>query len=165
MKGDRGMHRLFAVSLAAIALFLVVPFAASASAPIHTTASGTLLSHTQTLIRSSDGNLTFSAVDIVAFAGGETGTATDTYTFTVHPDGSITGHGTETCSACTIGGRTGGYTENFSFTATANFATFAGQFAILSGSGGLSGLRGEGTFQGAGFTEVINLNYHFEPAS
>jgi len=25
--------------------------------------------------------------------------------------------------------------------------------------------HGEGTFQGAGFTETIELNYHFEPAS
>jgi hypothetical protein len=143
----------------------VFPLIALASSPIHATASGTLLSHTQTPIRSADGNLTFSAVDIVTFSGGETGTATDTYTFTAHPDGSITGHGTETCSACTIGGRTGGYTEVFSFTATANFATFAGQFALVSGSGELAGLRGEGTFQGAGFTETINLNYHFEPTS
>jgi hypothetical protein len=143
----------------------VFPLVALASPPIHTTASGTLLSHTQTPIRSADGNLTFSAVDIVAFSGGITGTATDTYTFIVHPNGSITGHGIEACSACTIGGRTGGYTENFRFTATANFATFAGQFALLSGSGGLAGLHGEGTFQGAGFSETINLNYHFEPPS
>jgi hypothetical protein len=157
------VRKVFTVSLAVMALLLVFPLAAWASTPIHTMASGTLLSHTQNLIRSADGNLTFSAVDIVTFSGGITGTATDTYTFTVHPDGSITGHGVETCAACTIGGRTGGYTENFSFTATANFATFAGEFAILSGSGGLSGLRGEGTFQGAGFSETIALNYHFEP--
>jgi hypothetical protein len=56
-------------------------------------------------------------------------------------------------------------TEVFSFTATANFAMFAGQFAILSGSGGLGNLHGEGTFQGAGFTETVDLNYDFEPAS
>jgi hypothetical protein len=159
------VRRVFAVSLAAIALSFVFPFAASASAPIHTTASGTLLSHTQTLIRSADGNFFFNAVDVVVLTGGVTGTATDTYTLTAHPDGSITGHGIETCSACTIGGQTGGYTEVFSFTATPNFATFAGQFAILSGSGGLSGLRGEGTFQGAGFSETIDLSYHFEPTS
>ncbi len=159
------MHKGLIVTLAVMAVSLAFPLVALASAPIHTTASGTLLSHTQNLIRSADGNLTFSAVDVVAFSGGITGTATDTYTFTVHPEGSITGHGIETCSACTIGGRTGGYTENFSFTATSNFASFEGQFAVLSGSGGLDGLRGEGTFQGAGFSETINLNYHFEPAS
>jgi Protein of unknown function (DUF3224) len=157
------MHRVLAVSTAALAVLFVLPLVALASSPIHATASGTLLSHTQTPIRSADGNLTFSAVDIVVFSGDIAGTATDTYTFTVHPDGSITGHGTETCAACTIGGRTGGYTEAFNFTATANFASFAGRFAVLSGTGGLAGLRGEGTFQGAGFSETINLNYHFAP--
>ncbi len=159
------MHKRLIVVLAAMVVSFAFPFVAFASPPVHTTFSGTLLSHTQTPIRSADGNLTFSAVDVVAFTGSVTGTATDTYTLTVHPDGSITGHGIETCAACTIGGRTGSYTENFSFTATANFATFAGQFAITSGSGGLDGLHGEGTFQGAGFSETINLNYHFEPGS
>jgi hypothetical protein len=157
------MRRLVGVSGAIVALVFCLPVSAWASAPAQAVATGTLLSHTQTLVRSADGNLTFSAVDVVAFTGGITGTATDTYTFTSHPDGSITGHGTETCLACTIGGRTGGYTEVFSFTATANFASFAGHFTMLSATGGLDGLRGEGTFQGAGFSETILLNYHFQP--
>jgi hypothetical protein len=155
------VRRLSVVLVAAIAVLFAFPLVALASTPVQTTASGTLLSHTQTLLRSADGNFTFSAVDVVAFSGGISGTATDTYTFTVHPNGSITGQGTESCSACTIGGRTGGYVENFSFTATPNFATFEGHFAVLSASGGLDGLRAEGTFQGAGFSETINLKYHF----
>jgi hypothetical protein len=159
------MRRILAVSLLAMALSVVFPLAAFASAPVHTTASGTLLSHTQNLVRAADGNLIFSAVDIVSLTGGVSGLVTDTYTLTVHADGSIAGHGIETCSACTIGGHSGGYTEVFSFTATANFATFAGSFAVLSGSGGLSGLHGQGTFQGAGLSETVALNYHFEPAS
>jgi hypothetical protein len=157
------MQKLVGLPIAIVALLLWLPGSAWASTPAHAVATGTLLSHTQTLVRAADGNATFSAVDTVVFAGGFTGTATDTYTFTVHPDGSITGHGTETCSACTIGGRTGGYTEVFSFTATPNFATFQGHFAVLDASGGLAGLHGEGTFQGAGFSETVALNYHFEP--
>src|SRR5690348_818473 len=111
-EGVTATRKILAVSFGAIA--------ASASAPTGTTASGTLLSHTQNLIRAADGNFIFSAPDIVALSGGVTGIVTDTYTPTAHPDGSIAGHGIETCSTCTIGGRTGGYTEAFSFTATAN---------------------------------------------
>jgi hypothetical protein len=125
--------------------------------------------HTQTLLRTAglSDNSTYTAVDKVTFTGGISGHPVDTYTFTVHPDGSTTGQGIETCTDCTIGGRTGGYTEVFSFTATPNFVTFQGPFTILSSTGGLAGLRAEGTFQGGatstGFTETISLNYHFEP--
>lgn len=163
------MRRLPLVSIALVALFVGLAPAAWASAPSQASATGVVpfQNHTQTLIRMADGNATFSAVDIVALTGGITGTAIDTYVFTVHPDGSTTGHGTETCSACTIGGRTGGYTEVFSFTATPNFATFDGRFAVTSATGGLAGLRGEGTFHGgataAGFSETVVLNYHFDP--
>jgi len=156
------MRKFMSAILAAVT-FLSIPLVAWASPPTQTTAGGTLLSHTQTLVRTADGNLTFDAEDTVAFTGGITGTVTDTYVFTAHPDGSITGHGTETCAVCTIGGRTGGYTEVFGFSATANFATFEGHFTVISAGGGLSGLRGTGTFQGAGFTETINVQYHFEP--
>jgi hypothetical protein len=152
-------------AVAAVIALLSVPLVAWAGPPTQTTANGTLLSHQQTLVRSADSNLTFNAVDTVAFTGGIDGTVTDTYTFTVHPDGSINGHGIETCGACTIGGRSGAYTEVFSFTATANFATFEGTFTLLTSSGGLSGLRGQGTFQGGGFSETIRLNYQFEPSA
>ena len=140
-----------------------------ASPPTQAQATGVVLfsGHTQTLVRTADGNSTFNAVDQVTFTGDLSGNAVDTYTFTVHPDGSVTGHGIETCAACTIGSQTGGYTEAFSFTATPNFVTFQGHLTVLSGTGGLAGLRGEGTFQGevtpTGFSETVLLNYHFEP--
>ena len=163
------MRRLFCVATAFLALFLGLSPAVWASPPTQVQATGVVpfQNHTQTLLRAADGNFTFSAVDVVAFSGGVSGTAIDTYTFTVHPDGSTTSQGIETCSTCTIGGKTGGYAEVFSFTATPNFATFEGSFAVLRGTGGLSGLRGEGTFQGGaaatGFSETVMLNYHFEP--
>jgi hypothetical protein len=120
------------------------------------------------LLHSGGGNSTFSAVDTLSFTGGITGSPTDTYTYTVHPNGFITGHGTETCTACTIGGKTGSYTQVFSFTAPADFSTFQGHFAFVDAGGGLAGLHGQGTFTGfatsaTGFNETMDLAYTFEP--
>jgi hypothetical protein len=164
------VQKLFRLSTVVFALFLgLSPVAAGASPPTQDQATGVVLfsGHTQTLVRTAGGNSTFTAVDQLTLTGGISGNAVDTYTFTVHPDGSVTGHGIETCSACTIGGQTGGYTEMFLFTATPNFATFQGPFVFLSGTDGLAGLRGQGTFQGeltsTGFSETVQLNYHFEP--
>jgi len=158
------MRKLTGMAAVVVAL-LGVPVVAWAGPPTSTTANGTLVSHDQQLVGSAGGNQTFDAVDHLVFTGGLIGSPVDTYTFTVHPNGSITGHGTETCSDCTIGGRTGSYTERFSFTATANFATFDGQFTIQDSGGGLSGLRAEGSFVGVGVAETEQLNYHFEPGT
>ena len=157
------LYRLVGVSVTLVALLLWLPVAAWASPPAQAIATGAVISHSQTLIGTADGNQTFSAVDTLDFTGGITGTATDTYTFTVHPAGFITGHGTETCSSCTIGGRTGAYTEVFTFTAPADFATFQGHFTFVNASGDLNGLRGEGTFQGVDVIETVQLNYQFQP--
>ena len=126
------------------------------------------MGQSQILLRTAGGNSTYAAVDTLSFTGGIVGTPTDTYTYTVHPNGSITGQGTETCSTCTIGGRTGSYTQAFSFTATPDFAAFQGHFAFVDAGGGLAGLHGQGTFQGfttsaTGFSETMQLNYSFAP--
>jgi hypothetical protein len=158
------MRKLIGMATTAVAL-LGGPFVAWAAPPTHTTVNGILAIHEEHLVESAGGNQTFDAVDHLVFTGGVNGSPVDTYTFTVHPNGSITGQGTETCDDCTIGGRTGSYTERFSFTATPNFATFEGQFTIQDSSGGLSGLRAEGSFVGVGTMETEQLNFHFEPSS
>lgn len=162
------MRKLVGVSTSVLSLLFGMAGTVSASAPTHAQATGPGESQTQTLVRTADGNSTYSAVDTLTFTGGIIGAPTDIYTYTVHPNGSITGNGMEVCSLCTIGGRTGSYTQRFSFTATPDFATFQGQFAFVSSGGGLAGLHGEGTFQGAatsatGFSEIMQLNYSFEP--
>jgi hypothetical protein len=158
------MRKLIGMATMIVALW-GGPLVAWAGPPTHATVNGTLVTHVQHLVGSAGGNQTFDAVDHLVFMGGVNGSPVDTYTFIVHPNGSITGQGTEMCSDCTIGGRTGAYTERFSFTATANFATFEGQFTIQDGTDGLSGLRAEGSFVGVGNTETEQLNYHFEPSS
>ena len=166
----RRWHRRTVVCSAAIAALLpgLAP-TVLATEPTRGQATGVVpfANHTQSLVRTSDGNATFTAVDLLTLSGDISGQATDTYTFTIHPNGSITGHGIETCSACTIAGRTGGYSQVFNFTATPNFATFQGRFAFTTATGDLVGLHGEGTFEGSagatGFTETVVLNFHFEP--
>jgi len=159
----------WALGLFALLLSLVgLTSSAWAGPPTHAQATGPGQGQTSTLIRTAGGNSTYAAVDTLSLTGGIIGLVTDTYTYTVHPDGSITGHGTETCSACTIGGRTGTYTQAFSFTATPDFATFQGHFAFVNAGGGLAGLHGDGTFQGVatsatGFDETMQVQYTFEP--
>jgi hypothetical protein len=156
------MYKLLALPLVVLGLSLGFAPSAWATQPTLETGTLTLTSHVQTLIHAADGNLAYAAVDISVDTGVITGTTTDTYTFTGHPDGMITGQGRETCSSCTIDGRTGSYTANFTFFATATFSQFHGQFTFVSGQGGLAGLRGEGTYQGGGNTGTFTLNIHFE---
>jgi len=157
------MRKLIGAAATVVAL-LGGPVVAWAAPPTHSTVNGTILKHDESPPhRSAGGNLTIDAVDHLVFTGGVNGFPVDMYTYTVHPNGSITGQGTEQCDNCTIGGRTGNYTERFSFTATPGFATFEGRFTIQEASGGLSGLRAEGSFVGVGSTELEQLNYHFGP--
>jgi len=153
--------------LAALLSLAVLAPTAWAAPPTHAVATGPGQSVSSTLVRTAGPNSLFSAVDTLSFTGGIVGIATDTYTYTVHSDGSVTGHGTETCSSCTIGGRTGSYTQAFNFTATPDFATFQGHFAFVDAGGGLAGLHGHGTFQGVAisatdFNETMQLQYTFD---
>ena len=161
------MRRALVLLVCVLSLVALAP-TAWASSPTHAQASGPGVGQTAALLRTAGGNEKWAAVDTLSFTGGILGSPIDTYTYTVHADGSIVGHGTETCSACTIGGRTGSYTQQFNFTATPNFATFQGHFAFVNAGGGLAGLHGQGTFQGVatsatGFNETMDLQYTFEP--
>src|SRR5205807_4347451 len=88
------------------------------------TASGTwdLISHTQTLLKTADGNTFYAVVESPAYVGtaatGLFGTAVDTYTLIVHSDGSVNAQGIETCTGCSIGGRAGGHTATLWFPAS-----------------------------------------------
>lgn len=161
------MRRAIGLLPVLLALVALAP-TAWAGPPMHAQATGPGEGQSSELIRTAGGTSMFAAVDTLSFTGGILGMPTDTYTYMVLPDGSITGHGTETCSACTIGGRTGSYTQVFNFTATADFATFEGHFAFVNAGGGLAGLHGHGTFQGfatsaTGFNETMQLEFTFEP--
>ena len=68
----------------------------------------------------------------------------------IHPNGTITGQALETFTG-NVAGRTGtgGLVFRIVFTGDATAGTFAGSFIILSGTGGLAGLHGKGTFSGS----------------
>ena len=97
-------------------------------------------------------------VSSITWVGGVTGVATDTETVVTRADGSMNGDGTEVCSSCTIGGRTGSYIAAYSY-AVSVAGVVAGHLTFTSGSGGLAGLQGEGTFTGG----TYSYNYRFAP--
>jgi hypothetical protein len=132
------------------------PTAASPSA----VASGsyTSVQTSKTHIRTAGGDSVDLLVFSVTSVGGLTGVATDTFTAATHADGSMDANGTEVCSSCTIGGRTGSYIAAFSLTVSVA-GVLAGHLTFTSGSGGLAGLHGEGTFT----ADTYSYNYRFAP--
>ena len=97
-------------------------------------------------------------VSSITSVGGVTGVATDTQTVVTRADGSINADGTEVCSSCTIGGRTGSYIAAYSLTVSVS-GVVAGHLTFTTGSGGLAGLHGEGTFTAG----TYSYNYRFAP--
>ncbi|HLZ69974.1 MAG TPA: DUF3224 domain-containing protein [Dehalococcoidia bacterium] len=153
-------RRLLLLSLAlATALGPGVAGSARADQP---TAAGTwsLLFRTRTLIGTADGNQFFDVVESPAYVGGLTGIAVDTYRLVVHADGSLNAQGIETCAGCTIGGRTGDYTATFSFSAAGS--RLNSRLTFQSGSGGLAGLHGGGSFQVTHTTPVVGGTYAYD---
>jgi hypothetical protein len=120
--------------------------------------SYTFVQTSKTHIRTTGGDSFDLLVASVTSVGGVTGVATDTLTAATHADGSMNATGTEVCSSCTIGGRTGSYVAAVSLTVSVA-GVVAGHLTFTSGSGGLAGLHGEGTFTG----ETYSYNYRFAP--
>lgn len=84
----------------------------------------------------------------------------------VHATGAANFHGTETCT-CVVQGRAGTLLFGFEGTGEPN-GTFVGHFVILSGTGGLRNLRGQGSIMGPGPGSVSGTysgEIHFEPNS
>jgi hypothetical protein len=154
-----------AAAIAVAALVLAAP-PALATANAQPTATGTYTTQvlSQDVFRESNGVGFVKEVDMDTYTGGLVGAVTDTYTFNfVLSNESGAGHGTEVCNSCTIGGRTGGYTAVFHFRVPAGGGNFTGALTFISGTGGLTGLRGGGNFQGNGTVNTYSYTYHFEP--
>jgi hypothetical protein len=131
------------------------------------TASGTwqVTSTTLTLLQTADGNRFYAVVQSGFYSGGLSGTVADAYTLEVHSDGSTNAQGTETCTSCTIGGRTGGYTATVSAAVSGSHEN--NRLTFQTGSGGLAGLRGEGSIVVTQRTPTLSgtyaYDYHFAP--
>src|SRR5205085_2788943 len=98
----------------------------------------------------------------LTYQGGLSGPAVDTDTIAVYPDNSITAAGVEVCApnACTMGGRSGGFTAIFVYRGGPGtwptFPACSGVLNFTKGTGGFYGLAGGGTFDCAG-----NYRYYF----
>src|SRR5581483_7768333 len=141
---------MFRRGIVGLSLLLAVAFSPHLAGQAHgadpvATGTWTLVSQTKTLIGTAGGNQFFSVVESPAYVGGLTGTAVDRYLLVVHADGSLHGQGIETCDNCTIGGRTGDYIATFTFAASGTQQH--SRLVFQGGTGGLTGLHGEGTFE------------------
>jgi ABC-type Fe3+/spermidine/putrescine transport system ATPase subunit len=161
LRGRKATRKCIPVAVLTFALFMGAAHPASATLPATANGSFAFLSDTVTPMRSADGNLFLGEVASIEYSGGLTGVVTATDTIVVHGDGSLNGHGTETCTSCTIGGRTGSFTAVFEFTG-AN-GQFQGTYTFSAGAGGLTGLHGQGAFQGNFASNDYSYDYHFEP--
>ena len=159
----RHLGRAARASIAAIAVTMLLAFPAAATAP--TSASGTFVfaSMTPTGARSADGNTIITANATGALSGALTGTFTEALRQVLHSDGTSELHGTITCT-CTVGGMTGTVVIRFQGSGTGSGV--AGEFAVLSSSGGLEGLLGQGTFAqtSPAVAGTYQINLHRDPA-
>jgi hypothetical protein len=166
-KGKRAWRKL-GPAVAAVAV-LVAGFGPPAQAGTQMTASGTfgfdLVS--STIVRTFGDTTVYVVAAGVPYYGGLTGTATDRETDFVNSSGSWAGYGTEVCTYCTLGGRTGGYTAVYTL-AGLNYPTTGlpteGYLIFTGGTGGLTGLHGGGTFGGTVTNPAFySYNYSFAP--
>jgi hypothetical protein len=153
------MRQFVVVSALLVVLTSVVATQAGATQPATATGSFSFLSDTLTPLRSNGCNTTFTEDFAALNTGGLSGVQTGSGVLVVHCDGTIWAHGTEVCSACTIGGKTGDFTDVY--TVRISGANVSGTVAIVGGSatGGLAGLHLQGTF-GPG---TYAYDYHFDP--
>ena len=64
-------------------------------------------------------------------------------TAVVRSNGSFSGHGTELCDPCAIGGKRGAFTATYSYSGSGT--TYSGTETFTRGFGGLAGLTGGGS--------------------
>ena len=137
-------RRLLTLLLAAGATLVVVQPAA-ASTP--TAAAGSIFfvaAPVPSDFRTADGN-TFVTLSFPAgvLTGDITGTFTEQLQVVTHSDGSQNVHGNATCT-CAVAGRTGVLAFD-NIAGTTSPSGVGNAHFVLSGSGGLAGLHGQGT--------------------
>jgi len=154
------MRRLIIASI--IALLFTLPIAvAYASPPIE--ASGTFSEEPPsiTVLRTAGGNTILSWITAGSLTGTVSGTLTDNATIVIHNTGTWDFQGLVTCS-CTVGSQSGTLFLRYEGKGVA-FGPSQAKVVILSGTGGLANLHGQGTFDlpapGAG---TYSGQFHFD---
>ena len=93
------------------------------------------------------------------YKGALAGTALDSGTAVMRSNGSFSGHGTELCDPCTIGGRTGAFTATYSYSGSGT--TYSGTETFTRGFGKLAGLTGGGSFKGTVNSNLQSYSYSY----
>jgi hypothetical protein len=74
------------------------------------------------------------------YRGALAGVAVDYGTMSAAADGSFKGSGSEYCAACTVGGKTGAFTAEYTYAGSG--VTYQGRLTFTRGYGKLAGLEG-----------------------
>src|SRR5713101_1114944 len=158
MGRGRNMRKSFPLFLAVAAATALLAQPALATTP--TDGGGAFTFHPVIeSVRTADGNTFLTATAHDAFAGSFTGPFTEPFVFVTHPNGTATVQGTLTCT-CIVDGRAGTLTLRFEGTQAGPTAPVDGQFVVQDATGGLAGLRGDGTFHDVGPTGTYTVRYH-----
>jgi hypothetical protein len=148
--------RKILVLLAAVA---VMTTSVGATPPSAVTGTFAVVAATPIDSRTADGNTFTTFERMAALSGTFTGTTTDTIELVMLANGTTSVFGVGTC-ICTIGGQTG--TFEYRFQGSGTFPDdLSGQFVVGHGTGGLEGLRAQGTFEGTFFAAALDGRYHF----
>jgi hypothetical protein len=149
--------------LAMVLVTLIFAQPALATSPSNGNGTFTFAATPTEAPRTAGGNTFLTLTGTEAISGAITGAATIDFTQVTHSSGASNSSGLIMC-VCTIGGRSG--PAVFRFEGSGSFTSadpFAGQFVVLSASGGLSGLRGVGTFSAIGGGGTYTFSWHFDP--
>jgi len=162
----RRMKYICALSLLLAPLLLLAP---AANARTVTPAAGTFTTTVTSLVPvlTADGNTAFDLAGMIVPTGTLSGSGPIAFTLLVRATGQDNFLGQFTCS-CTVAGQSGSIVVGF--TATGVFGVgnaLSGQYTILSGTGGLANLHGQGPFSGiqtlTGFEGVYSGQTQFSP--
>ncbi len=150
----------FLVGLTAL---LLVPATAYASTPIEVDGTYVFTSRVVVDVRQAGGNTIVKDVVGLDVTLGVTGSATFERMVIIHADGEYEVHGIITYDTATVLGRSGTLTERFDGTGVMGGAV-QGRWVILSGTGGLANMQGQGTLEGAAnVAGVYSGQVHFDP--
>ena len=168
------MRKVLLASLVICMLALLSTLSMSVHATQPTTASG-IWTYTPTIIlpsvRFADGNMFFEATSEDVWTGTFEGHSHCVERVVIHPSGSWNAEGLCTFESCTVTGESGTLVIHFVGTKPGPTADWSGRWVILSGTGDLANLHGQGTWWGPGapapgvegFVDYSG-QIHFDPA-
>ncbi len=149
------------LALAALAL---APATAYASSPTEVSATYVLTSAVNLDVRQAGDNLILRQIETGILEGDITGPFTFERKIVIHSDGQLETEGFVTFGPGSVSGRSGSMTWRLVVTGSATTGAIQGRWTILSGTGDLANLRGQGTLEGIAFLAgTISAQVHFDP--